>query len=73
LNIREKIAERLDSLQLMMESQEHLRNPELVTEKLEAISKFWSALSEEEREYISSVRIALNEGIEWKKNAAQNL
>lgn len=30
------------------------------------ISKFWSVLSEEYREYIQCVRIVLEDGIEWK-------
>jgi hypothetical protein len=30
------------------------------------ISKFWSVLSEEDREYIQCVRIALEDSIEWK-------
>jgi hypothetical protein len=66
LNLREKIKERLDALQKMMECQEHLSNPEAVTEKLESVSKFWSVLSEDEREYITAVRIAQKEILEWK-------
>lgn len=66
MNVKKKIAERLDSLQLMMESQEHLSNPELVTERLNSVEKFWTYLCENDREYIASVRIALKKGLEWK-------
>jgi len=59
LNIRGKIKVRLDELQRMMEYQEHLNHPGLVTDKIESVTKFWSVLSEEEREFCSSVRLAL--------------
>jgi len=58
LNIREKIQGRLDELQRMMETQSHLDNPELVTETLESVTKFWSVLSESDREFCGSTRLA---------------
>lgn len=60
MNIREKIQGRLDELQRMMESQTHLDNPELVTETLESVAKFWSVLSEEEREFCLAIRMELD-------------
>jgi len=65
LNLREKIQERLDELQRMMETQSHLDNLELVTERLESVTKFWTALSEEERELVLSARFAVTEQIPW--------
>ena len=64
-NLREKIQERLDGLQHMMQTQTHLENPELVTEKLESVTKFWSVLSEEEREFVSAVRVVTTEQRSW--------
>jgi hypothetical protein len=49
----------------MMECQEHLSNPEAVTEKLESVSKFWSVLSEEDREWTAAARMALNGQMKW--------
>ena len=66
MNLREKIQERLDGLQGLMESQTHLENPELVTEKLESVTKFWSVLSEEEREFIAAVRLSIQANIHWE-------
>jgi hypothetical protein len=66
LNLREKIQERLDELQRMMETQSHLDNPELVTEKLESIAKFWSICDESEREFISAVRVAIKDQVGWE-------
>ncbi len=65
MNIRERIQTRLDELASLLESQAHIHAPELVTEKLESVAKFWSALSEEEREFISAVRLAKNDQIRW--------
>lgn len=65
MNIREKIQERLDELQRMMGSQLHLSNPELVTETLESVTKFWSVLSEEEREFIAAVKVSVKTKILW--------
>jgi len=66
LTIRERIQVRLDELASLLESQTHIHTPELVTEKIESVAKFWSALSEEEREYVASVRFALKEQTEWQ-------
>ena len=66
MTIRERIQVRLNELAKLLETQSHIHAPELVTEKLESVSKFWSILSEEEREYVSSVRFALKEQTEWQ-------
>lgn len=50
MNIRERIQVRLDELAKLLETQSHIYSPELVTEKIESVAKFWSILSEEERE-----------------------
>ena len=72
MTIRERIQTRLDEISKLLETQSHIHAPELVTEKLESVAKFWSALSEEEREYVSSVRFALKEGLEWKSQGQIN-
>lgn len=72
MTIRERIQVRLDELAKLLETQSHIHSPELVTEKIESVAKFWSALSEEEREYVSSVRFALKEGLEWKSQGQIN-
>lgn len=60
MNLREKIKDRLDELQRMIEMKMHLENPELVMEKLESVTKFWTALSEEEREFCESIKFSIN-------------
>jgi hypothetical protein len=65
LNIRQRIQVRLDELAKLLETQSHIHAPELVTEKIESVAKFWSALSEEEREYIGSVRLVVQDKLNW--------
>ena len=72
MNIRDRIKVRLDELAKLLGTQSHIHAPELVTEKLESVAKFGTILSEEEREYIASVRFALKEGLEWKTDVAGN-
>jgi hypothetical protein len=43
----------------MMRIQIHLQNPEVVMEKLESVTKFWSVLSEGDREFCGSARLAI--------------
>ena len=66
MSLRDKINERMDELQKLMESNEHLSNPDKVELLIASISKFWSALSEEDRDYIHGARYALEEKMEWK-------
>ena len=66
MNIRERIQTRLDELSSLMESQSHIHAPEIVSTKIDSVAKFWSALSEEEREYVGSVRVAIKEQTEWQ-------
>jgi hypothetical protein len=60
-----KITIRMDHLQELMESNSHLDRPEYVLDVIESISKFWSVLPEEDRDYIHGARYALEENHEW--------
>lgn len=63
--LRTTINKRMDILQTWMEGNYHLKRPEAVLEHISTISKFWSALSEEDREYIECARYAIEEKTEW--------
>lgn len=65
MSLREKINSRMDQLQSWMESNYHLENADEVITHIESVSKFWSALSEEDRDYIHGARYAIEEKIEW--------
>jgi hypothetical protein len=64
--IRERIHERMDQLQAMMESNQHLTDPSGVEDHIQTITKFWSALCEEDQDYIEFARYAIEEQREWK-------
>jgi len=65
VSVRDKINERMDTLQSWMESNYHLESPETVAAHILSVSKFWSALSEEDRDYIHACRYAIEEELPW--------
>ena len=58
-NLKNKINERMDILQDWMEQDYHMKRPEVVYDHTLTISKFWSLLSEEDREYIQCAQDAI--------------
>lgn len=56
----------MDVLQKMMEGNLHLTDPEVVENQISNVTKFWSVLSEEDKDYIEGARYALEEEMEWK-------
>ena len=65
-DLKNKINERMDVLQTMMESNQHIKDSNSVSSQIDSVSKFWSVLSEEDRDYIHGARHALEEQLEWK-------
>lgn len=62
----EKINTRLDELQLLLDNQTHLSDFEKVIECIESVSKFWSVLDDEQKDFIDCARYAIDKQIEWK-------
>ena len=69
MTLREKINQRMDILQDWMEQDYHLDRPDVVYEHTLSVSKFWSVLSEEDRDYIQGVQFAIDteSTVSWKK------
>mgnify|MGYP001292302627 CR=1 FL=1 len=65
LTLTLKIKERMDQLQSWMESNYHIKNPNEVYELSRSVSKFWSVLSEEDRDYIQAAQYAIEDKITW--------
>jgi len=63
--LQQKIDERMDQLQEWMESNYHLEKPDEVMQHTYTVSKFWSVLSEEDREYIQVAQHAIEDQLEW--------
>ena len=66
MKLREKITQRMDDLQRMMENNVHLINPDKVAIQILSVSKYWSLLDDEDRDYIHGARHALEEKTEWR-------
>ncbi len=65
MTLRVKLMQRMDALQGLMESNVHLDEPEQVIDLLNRIKFAWSALSEEDREYIECVEYAIETQSSW--------
>ena len=65
MTLRAKLMQRMDALQGLMESNVHLDEPEQVIDLLDKIKFAWSALSEEDREYIECVEYAIETQSSW--------
>ena len=64
----------MDILQNWMEQDYHMKRPEVVYEHTLTISKFWTVLSEEDREYIQCAQDAIEtkSDISWRPNGNTN-
>lgn len=60
-----KIKERMDKLQTWMEANYHLKHSNEVNELIMSVTKFWSVLREEDKDYIHGAQYAVEERIEW--------
>lgn len=65
-DLKTKINKRMDHLQTLMESNAHLDRPEYVIDVIDSVSKFWSVLSDEDKDYIHCSRDAIEEKLKWE-------
>ena len=65
MSVKDKINSRMDQLQEWMESNYHLEHPQEVEDHIQTVSKFWSALSDEDRDYIHGARYAIENKMAW--------
>ena len=61
-----KIEERMDMLQAQMEDNVHLENENTVIATIDSLTKFWSVLSEEDKDYILDAQTAIDDGMKWE-------
>ena len=66
MGVRDKIKARMDQLQDMMENNIHLERQYDVDDHITTISKFWSVLSDEDKDYIHACRHALEYQSRWE-------
>ena len=66
MGVRDKIKARMDQLQGMMENNVHLERQYEVDDQISTITKFWSVLSDEDKDYIHACRHALEYQSRWE-------
>lgn len=68
MNIKEKIQAALDSLDMKMKAQAHLKEDrfETVMEDVEFLTKCWSALNEDDREFLGAAKFAIKAKMRWE-------
>jgi hypothetical protein len=65
MEIHDKIEQRLDALESVLKQQRHISEPDEVLEIITSITKFWTALSDEDRDYVNAARYALEDKLPW--------
>lgn len=65
-SISRRIETRLNELDKMMSEGVHLSDRLIVEEKIESVSKFWSHLSDADRDYLNAVRHAMDKQEPWR-------
>jgi len=63
--IRQKIEQRMDDLENCLKMQTHLKEPTAIGDLLESISKFYSILTEDQREFVQCARLAVLDQRHW--------
>ena len=69
MNIREKIKVRLSSVEIFLREGKHLASDEGKAEAealVESASKFFSILSDEDRDFINAARLAIDSNMAWE-------
>lgn len=66
-DLKERIQHRLDQIEMLMYQNYHLKNPDEVMLQTLNVSKFWSILSEEDRDFVQGVQSSIEEGWSWKE------
>lgn len=69
MNVKEKIKARLDALEADLKAGKHLQSDEARAEVealLESAAKFYSALSDADRDFVSAARHAIEAGLTWE-------
>lgn len=63
--IRHKVIQRLDEIERMVKQQIHLTNPEKVVDLLSEVDKFFTVLTEDEKDFIGAVSFATRTKTRW--------
>ena len=64
-DLKLRINNKMDHLQTLMEANAHIDRPEYVGDVIDSVSKFWSVLSDEDKDYIHCATYALENKKQW--------
>jgi len=64
-DIDRRIKAKMDHLQVCMESNVHLDRKEYVLDVIYSVEKYFTAMNDEDRDYLQIARSAVEEEIEW--------
>jgi hypothetical protein len=65
IQIRQRINSELDEIEAKMKAQTHLTNPQEIIYHVENVSKYFSIMNEDEKEFVGAVSYALRTKIRW--------
>lgn len=63
--VHQTINHRMNILQHWMESNYHLSKPDVVLEHIDTITKFWSVMNDEDKDYIHGAQYAIEQKMKW--------
>ena len=66
MTTQDVINQKLDELESMLMSQQHISSPETVGEVLEVLSVLFHLMDDDDRDYVQCARIALEDKVEWR-------
>ena len=64
-DIDSRIKAKMDHLQVCMESNLHLDRKEYVLDVIYSVEKYFTAMNDEDRDYLQIARTAVEEDMEW--------
>ena len=63
--MKAKTKQKVETLQTLMEANQHLKNPEIVEEHLSTVLDLWPYLTEWDQIFVQEVKVAIIEGTVW--------
>lgn len=66
MTTQDLINQKLDELESMLTSQQHISSPETVGELLDTLSMLFHLMSDFDKDYVQCAKVALEDKIEWK-------
>ena len=63
----------MDHLEKLMDNNAHIDRPEYTLDVIRSVTKFWSVLNEQDKDYLQCAESALHEGTPWRWYYSQSL